>query len=138
MPGAVQCHGIDGQVPPGQIFLNGLGKFDRIRMAAIGIAAVRAEGGDLVSPVRGLHRDGAVLQSRGKGRRAEDLHDLLGPGGGGNIPVLRLTAQLQIPDAAAHQIGAIAPALDDFQDALRLFTTHNLSSGVGIGCCTSR
>ena len=106
-------------------------------MASIGIASVRAKGRDLISSICGLYRDGAMLQPRWESRRAENLHDLLGPGGGGNVPILRLAAQQQVPDTAAHQIGAITPSLDGFKDALRLFSAHNLSSDAGIGCCTS-
>ena len=109
MPG----HGVDGEIPAGKVVLQAAGKGHGIRVAAVGIGPVAAEGGDFNGVVPGGHPgDGAV------GRAG--LHQalpgkaglcLLGQGAGGDVPVRGRLAQQGIPHAAPHAPGPEAPGL---------------------------
>ena len=108
--GAISAHGhgVDGEVPPPQVLLQGAGEGDRIRPPVVPVSAVHPVGGHLHAPVVCPDGDGAVLQARGEGMISEQSHGLLRPGAGGHVPVLRCTAQQRVPDAASHAPGLMA------------------------------
>ena len=99
-------HGVDGEVPPGQVLPDVGYKGYAVGVAAIGITALSAEGGDLVEPAVPLHGHGAMLQAGGDALLfSEQLHHLLRAGGGAEVPVVGRKAQQTVPDTAAHGVG---------------------------------
>ena len=118
-------HGIDGEIPPGQILMEGRRKDHLLGMTAVQVLAVDPVGGDLIA--RELlvflpHQDGhrAVLNAGINGPAEQSLH-LPGPGGGGDVPVSRLPVQQGIPDTAAHGIGLEACLFQGPQDPRHRF-----------------
>ena len=103
----IQGHGVDGEVPPGQILRQGGVEVHRVRVAAVGIARLPAEGGHLHRPVLRPHRDRAVAQAGGD-RVGKELHHPLRPGVGAHIEIPRRPAQQQIPHAAPHRVGRVS------------------------------
>ena len=106
-------------------------------MAAVGVGAVAAEGGDLSdgiarggigrvferrSLVEGLvgDEDDAEVGADGEGAR-EELEDDVGRGGGGHVVVERGAAEEQVADAAAGEVGLVALGAQGFDDAERGF-----------------
>jgi hypothetical protein len=67
---------------------------------------VAAEGGDLDLGVALPHQNHAEVRSDEQGA-GEQLHHPLGTGFGRHIVILRLTAEQEIPDAAAHQVSRV-------------------------------
>ena len=111
-------HGIDGEIPPGQVFRQVVHKVDRVRMTVVGIVPVNPVGGYLIGNM--IHHNGqcAVLQAGFHGMKImKDFLHLLRQGGGTDIPVMGLQAQHGITDAAADHIrrkaGFIQPAEQD-------------------------
>ena len=126
-------HGIDGEIPPGQVFRQVVHKVDRVRMTVVGIVPVDPVGGYLIGNM--IHHNGqcAVLQAGFHGMKImKDFLHLLRQGGGTDIPVMGLQTQHGIPDAAADHIsreaGFIQPAEQDGDGSGKLqkqFTIHN-------------
>ena len=56
-------HGVDGEIPPGKVFLDGLGKANAVGPPMVGIGAFGAEGGDLQPHAIQHRRHRAVLQT---------------------------------------------------------------------------
>ena len=115
-----QGHGVDGEIPAAQIRGQIRHEAHRVRVPVVRVLALGPEGGDLQSVGAVDHGDGAVLQTGGPGF-GEHRHDLLRPGAGAHVPVVRPDAQQHIPHAAAHQIGGIAPALQGEEHPKHIF-----------------
>ena len=112
--------GVDGKVPPCQIFLHLWHKLYPVRVTPIGVAALGAEGGGLVKPASLFYGDGAVLQAGGDAVfRPKQLHYLPGQGTGAQVPVLRAKPQQTVPDAASHHKCLIACGMEPLQQRRR-------------------
>ena len=114
----VPGHGVDREIPPGQVFPDGTGEGHGLRAAVVPVRAVHPVGGDLHRAAGRFHGDGAVLQPRRLRPGAEHRQGFLRPGGGGHVPVLRPPAREGVPDAAAHAPGLVARRFQRFQDRL--------------------
>ena len=103
-------HGVDGEIPPGQVLPYIGDEGDAVGMAVIGIRAIYPKGGDLVGHMVQHHGEGAVLQTGFHHMAAAEgsLH-FLRRGRGADIPVLGEKPQQAVPDAPAHRIGPVAP-----------------------------
>ena len=98
-----QSHGVDGEVPAGQVVGEGGDKGHGVGAAAVSVPALTPEGGYLQTMPVQHHRHSAVVDARGDGVGKKAL-DLWGEGGGADIPVLGRAGQQQVPDAAAHGV----------------------------------
>ena len=107
-PSKVCRHGVDGKIPAGQIFCQIRGKRDLFRVAVVGVSAIPAEGSGLHFALLTADGHRTVLQSRGNGPVAENLHGLLRQRGGGDVPILRHAAQQAVPDTAAYAVRLMA------------------------------
>ena len=126
-------HGVDGEIPPGKVFQHVRHKVYFVRVAAVAVAALGAEGGDLVKGTVLLHGHGAVLQAgRDALLRPEQSDHLLGQGAGAQVPVVGHKAQQAVPHAAAHRVGRIARTVQSIQQR-RCARIH----GNGHGCTSS-
>ena len=113
--GAV-CHGVDGEIPPGKILPHIRHKADGIRVAAIGVSPLGAEGRCLIEPAALLHRHGAVLQAGGDALfLPEQRHHLLRAGAGAEVPIVGGQPQQAVPDTAAHSVGRMARPMERIQ-----------------------
>ena len=109
-------HGIDGKIPPGKILPHIRHKVHFIRVAAVGVCALRAEGSDLVQAAALLHRDRTVLQTGGNAAfLTKQVHHLLRQGAGAQVPVVGAKPQQTVPHTAAHGIGRIARCVQRIQ-----------------------
>src|SRR5438270_229687 len=107
--------------------LLGGGEHDGVGVAAVAVGDVGAEGGDLDferagGRARAEHLDDAEAGADGDGA-AEQRLDLLGPGVGGDVVVVRLAAEELVADAAAgpQRLEAFgAEAADDVGGELAL------------------
>ncbi len=104
-----QRHGVDGEIPPGQIMLQGVPKDHRVGVAAVGIAHVGAEGGHLQTCAVQQDGDRAVGEA-GRDGFFKQGHHLLRAGGGGDVPVAGSAAQQEVADTAAHGMGGKSAA----------------------------
>ena len=126
-------HGVNSKIPPGQVLPHIRYKMHLVRVAAIGISPLGAEGGDLVQPAALLYGHGAVLQAGGDAFFfAEQLHSLLRQGAGAKIPVMGGKAQQAVPHAAAHHVGRIARPVQGVQQLRRALVHPD-----GHGCASS-
>ena len=101
-------HGVDGEIPPRQVFPQAGDKMYLVGMAAVGVGAVLAEGGDLPAVTFQHHRHRTVLlafQQQAVPRK-QGFH-LFGAGTGTDVPVVRCAAQQAVPHAAAHNVGVM-------------------------------
>ena len=113
--GAV-CHSVDGEIPPGKILPHIRHKADGIRVAAIGVGSLGAEGRCLIEPAALLHRHGAVLQAGGDTLfLPEQRHHLLRAGAGAEVPIVGVQPQQAVPDTAAHSVGRMARPMECIQ-----------------------
>jgi len=122
----VEEHSVDGEVAAEDVFAGIGGVTHGIRPSAVGVSAVRAEGGDLdhpsePRPLAGgpgfcgdllfvevlADEDDAEVGADGEGL-GEEGDDLLGGGGGGDVEVLGREAEQQVADAAAGEEGLVA------------------------------
>ena len=105
----IEGQGVHGEVAPGKVRLEILVKGDRFRAAAVEVRPLAAEGGHLHRLTLREHGDGAVLDS-GRDHPAEYPHDVLGPGRGGDVEILRRTLPLeqQIAHRSADQPRPVA------------------------------
>ena len=112
----VEEHAVDGEVAALRVLL-GRGEHDRVGPAAVGVGAVGAEGGDLdrepfaVVAARADHLDDAEAAPRSR-CAAEQRPDLLRPGVGGDVVVLRGEAEEFVADAAAGPQGRVPGLLE--------------------------
>ena len=105
-PLRVRRHRVDGKIPAQQITAQFRQEGHRIRVAAVGIAGLRAEGRDLIALPAAQHRDRAealACQNHTLGRKAG--RSFLRLGARANIPVLRRFAAQTVADAAADGVG---------------------------------
>ena len=116
LPRRIQRQGVDGEVPPPQVLLQGVGEGHGLRPPVVPVGPVPPEGGDLHAPRRRPDGDGAVAEAGGHRPVPKQGHGLLRPGGGGHVPVLRSPAQQSVPDAAAHTPGAMTRRLQRLQN----------------------
>ena len=117
LPPQGEGHGVNGEIPPGQILLQGSRKGDALRAAVVGVVPVPAERGDLRGAPGAADGDGSVAEPCGQGVWAEEGQGLLWPGGGGDVPVLRHPAKQGVPHAAAHAVSLVSRRLQRPQDA---------------------
>ena len=120
-----QGHGIDGEIPAAQVRGQLAYKANRLRMAVVGIIFLGAEGGHLHRAGIDLDGDRAVLEPGGAGQ-GKNFHHLLRQGAGADIPVMGPDAQNHVPDAAAHQIGLVAPGLKAAQNLAHIFRGRDI------------
>ena len=114
--GIVVGHGIDGKVPPGQVLPHIRHKVYLVRVAAVGIGPLGAEGRCLIEPAALLHRHGAVLQAGGDTLfLPEQRHHLLRAGAGAEVPIVGGQPQQAVPDTAAHSVGRMARPMERIQ-----------------------
>ena len=126
-------HGVDGEIPPGKVLPHVRHKVHLVRVAAVSVAALGAEGGDLVKGTALLHGHGAVLQAGGDTPFFAELrYHLLRQGAGAQVPVVGHKAQQAVPHAAAHRVGRIARCVQRIQQR-RCARIH----GNGHGCTSS-
>ena len=105
-------HGVDGEIPAGQILPEGAGEGDEVRAAAVGIGAVHPIGCDFQRAAVEEDGNGAVALPGGDYRKAREGGPYLaGEGRRGDVPVVGLPAQEAVPDAAAHRLGAVTGLL---------------------------
>ena len=122
----VHGHGVDGEVPAGQVLLQGAGEGHRVRTAVVAVLPVDAVGRHLHRAARRPDRERAVLQARGLGAGGEDRRRLLRQGAGGHVPVLRAPSRQAapvpkaVPDAPAHAPRLVARRLQGPQDRLHI------------------
>src|SRR5581483_9504068 len=123
----VEEHAVDGEVAAPGVLLGG-GEGDRVRPAAVGVAEVGAEGGDLdLEPVPlgvagAEDLDYAEAGPDADAAAEESLH-LLRSGVGGDVVVGGVEAEQFVADAPAGPQGAVARLLqagDDFGGELAL------------------
>ena len=113
----VPGHGIDREIPAGQVLLNGGGVADGLWAAVAGVGPVRPEGGDLHQPLGKNQAYGAVGPACvHSGKLGKAGQHLLRAGLGSNVPVRGGPAQQAVPDAAAHTPGRMAPGLQAVQN----------------------
>ena len=116
--GLIIGHGVDGKIPPGKILPHVRYELHFVRVTAIGIAALGAEGGSLVQLPAIFDGDRAVLQAGGDALRCpEQFHHLLRQGAGAQVPVVGGAPQKTVPHAAAHSIGCVARRMQGVQQS---------------------
>ena len=124
----IHGHGVDGQIPPGQILRQIPCEGDGGGMAVVGIVSVGAEGGDLTGQTAAADGHGAVPQAGGNGKMIEQRHGLLRQGGGGHIPVVGRCAHQHVPHTAAHHVRLVPGGLQPLQYALHFLRDHDFAS----------
>ena len=114
--GFIISHGVDGKIPPGKILPHVRYELHFVRVTAIGIAALGAEGSGLVQLPAVFDGDRAVLQPGGDALLCpEQFHHLLRQGTGAQIPVVGGAPQKTVPHAAAYGIGRVARRVQGVQ-----------------------
>ena len=100
-------HRVDREVAAREVGLDGVPELDPMRAPEVGVVVVLAERRDLdVAMVGRANGDGPepVLVDRA----GEERLDPVRPGVGGEIPVVRLAAEHDVADRAAHDIRGVA------------------------------
>src|SRR5699024_3746909 len=100
-----QGHRIDGEVPAGQVAVEGIAVGD-LGFARLRVVHLGAVGGHFHHGVALARSDGAELAAHVPvriGPSGQEAFGLLGPGGGGEIEVHAGMAEERIPYGAAHQ-----------------------------------
>ena len=137
----IEEEAVDGEVAAADVFFGALGVADGVGVAAVGIGAVGAEGGDLCLCVVGLGRFGIIcfggrvrltegvgyeddseVGAYGEGA-GEEIEDDVGGGAGGYIVVGGGAAEEEIADAAAGEVGLVgmgAEGADDVEGRFEL------------------
>ena len=114
--GRIIRHGVDGKIPPGKILPHVRYELHFVRVTAIGIATLGAEGSGLVQLPAVFDDDRAVLQTGGDALLCpEQFHHLLRQGTGAQVPVVGGASQKAVPHTAAHGIGCIARRVQGVQ-----------------------
>lgn len=103
--------GVDGEVAAGGVF-GGIG-FEGycLRVAAVGVGAIAAEGGDFDAVPEDDAEVGADEFSA-----YEEFRKFIGTGIGGNVPVFGLAGEEHVADAAAGEEGSVSGGVESFQD----------------------
>jgi N6-L-threonylcarbamoyladenine synthase len=110
--GWVQHHAVDGEVAALYILFRTDGEAHCIRVPAVGVGAITAEGSDfghyLPAP-RAWTADQNDAEMRAYGKRlVEQGEHLIGLRTGGNVEILRFAAQQQVTHATANEVGLVA------------------------------
>ena len=113
--GVVEEHAVDGEVAAEDVFAGVGGELDGVGAAAVGVAAVGAEGGDFGGDVVVGDDDDAEVGADGLGA-GEELLDERGGGAGGDVEVFGGEAEEEIADAAAGEIGLVAGGGEGLDD----------------------
>ena len=108
---------VDGEVAAGHVFLRRFGVDDLIGVAAVGVAEVVAEGGDLDFAVFALDEDYAELSAYGEAV-GEELEDAIGVGVRGDVKIGGFAVEEEIANAAAHEEGLVAVLLESDADGV--------------------
>ena len=125
-------NGVDGKVPAGQIRLDIRHEFHPAGVAAVVVAPLGAEGGNLCHPPGEPQTHGAVADAhRVLLHVPENCLGFLRLGGGGNVVVIGWLVQQCVPDASTHQVGGIARLLQGGENPLCLGRREHLSSPPG-------
>ena len=113
-------HGVDGEIPPGQVLPHIGNEGHAIRVAMVGICAVHPEGGYFIGHVVDDHGQGAMLEPRFH-HVAIPEHPLhfLRRGRGAHIPILGRDPQQGIPHAPAHHIRLVPRRIQPLQEPCR-------------------
>ena len=99
-------HGVDGEIPAGQVLRQGGGEAHGVGMAVVSVGALSTEGGDFQGHTVQQDSDCAVLQAGlNESFPGKNFLHLLRQGGCGDVPVPGLPTQKPVPDAAANQRG---------------------------------
>ena len=133
----IEQQAVDGEVAALDVFGGIGGVANLVGMAAVGVDAVAAEGGNLGDGVargrvgrvferrcfvEGLVGDQDDAEGCADGEGAwEEPEDDVGRGGGGHVVVERSAAEEQVADAAAGEVGLVALGAQGFDDAERGF-----------------
>src|SRR5579864_588446 len=121
----IKQQAVDGEVAALHVHTRVFGELDFVRMAAVRVSTVTAEGGDLDGVVGALafcvvaaHGDKhhAELSAHGKSLR-KDADDFLRRGGSGNVIVGGFAIEKQITDTAADEIGGVSVFAQSARDA---------------------
>ena len=108
-------HGVDGEIPAGQVFPEAFFKVHPVRTPVIPVSPFGAKGGDLNGLPAGHNGDGAVLLSGAdQGKVLKHLGNLPWQGVGTQVPVVGGQPQQPVPHTAAHGPGFKAPVLQPF------------------------
>ena len=106
-------HGIDGEIPSGQILFQTSGKGYRLGMTPILVNAVYPVGGYLKGSVSlsgflrtKQNRHGAMLDSRINGTQKKGFYDLR-LSRSRNIPIFRFSSQKGVPNTSSDSIGFV-------------------------------
>ncbi len=114
--GFIISHSVDGKIPPGKILPHVRDELHCVRVTAIGIAALGAEGSGLVQLPAVFDGDCTMLQAGGDALLCpEQLHHLLRQGAGAQVPVVGGASQKTVPHAAAHGVGCVARCVQGVQ-----------------------
>ena len=115
----IEQHAVDGEVAAEDVFARVGGVADGIGTAAVGVGAVRAEGGDfggdLVAVDLLADQHYAEVCADGEGLR-EERDDLVRGGGRGDVVILGCDAEEEVANAAAGEEGLVAGAAEGTGD----------------------
>ena len=138
----VEEHAVDGEVAAEDVFAGRGGELDGVGAAAVGVAAVVAEGGDFgldllaVGIFRGdgfaseADEEDAEVGADGEGAVAElgeEGEDLVGGGGGGDVEVFGGDVEEEVADAAAGEESLVAGCAEVGDDG----AGGSITGGVG-------
>ena len=113
-------HGVDGEIPPGQILGHIGHKIHLVRVAAVGVGSLHPEGGDLVKTLPLPDGDRPVFQPGGDALLlSEQEEHLFRPGAGTEVPVSGGFAEKAVPHAAPHSIGFVPGGVELSQQGRR-------------------
>ena len=114
-------HGVDGEVPPRKVGGKVVHKLYAVGVAVVAVAAVQPVGRDLIRLAVQDDRYCAVLfAGQDKPLVMEDRPQLVGPGGGADVPVAGQTAQQAVAHAAAHHIGTVPGGAQRLQQSVSI------------------
>ena len=120
--GRVVVQGVDGEVPPHRVFLQGaehVVAHDAAGFVLVAVAALvgggAAEGGDF-DGFRPAHDVDDLEAAADDAGAAEQGAHLVRLGVGGDVEILGLPAQHQVPHRAAHHVGLVAGVLQGVGD----------------------
>jgi hypothetical protein len=124
LAGAIIGQGVEKEAIAGEVaalgVLLGGGEVDGVRVAAVGVGAISAEGGDFDLEACAVvfvdeeddAEGGANLLAAG-----EEVENLVRCGGGGDVVVFGGAAHELVADAAAGEVGGVAGGLEALDDA---------------------
>ncbi len=112
---------VDREVTARNVFLWGPSVDDLVRMAAIGIAHIAAEGSDFYFDAVAEDEDDSELGTD-PDRIGEQLHDLEGRGVSGHVVIGGITIEQKIADTAADKQSLVAVLLKGGADRIGKFS----------------